>query len=124
MSNQSSYEWRRQLVWGLVVVALGLAFLLDQMGMVEIRGIWHYWPLLLVAVGVNRMIGYPTPKEFTSGLWTMFVGLWLFAVFEGMFGLTFWNSWPFMIIAGGIGMIIQPFVKQRFASNEESRNEK
>ncbi len=124
MNHQSSYEWRRQLLWGLVVVAIGLAFLLDQMEVVELRSIWHYSPLLLVVLGLNRLIGYPTPKQFTSGLWTMFIGFWLFAVFEGLFGLTAWNSWPFLIIVGGVIMIIQPFVKQRFASNEEPRNEK
>jgi hypothetical protein len=124
VENQTSYAWRRQLVWGLVVIALGLAFLLDQMDVVEIRAIWHYWPLLLVALGLNRMIGYPTPKEFTSGLTTMLFGLLFFALFEGMFGLTWRNFWPFAIIIGGLGMVIEPLMKQRFESNEEPRNEK
>ncbi len=96
MGNQSSYEWRRQLVWGLVVIAVGLAFLLDQMDMVEIRAIWHYWPLLLVALGLNRMIGYPTARDFCSGLWLAFIGVWLFASFENLYGLTFSTSWPFV----------------------------
>lgn len=124
MSNESSYEWRKQLMWGLVLICVGLAFFADQMGWAELRSMWHYAPLLLVIIGVNKMIGYPTARDFTSGLWLMFMGLWLFAVFERLFGLTFGNSWPIFIIASGVSMILEPFIKRRFAQNEESRNEK
>lgn len=111
-------------MWGVVLVFFGVTIFLDQMGLVEIHGMWHYWPLLLVVFGINKMIGYPTAKHFTSGLWMVFMGLWLFAVFEHLFGLTFRNSWPFVIIASGITMILEPFIKKRFAPNEEPGNEK
>ena len=123
MSTDNSYQWRKQLVWGLVLVGLGAAVYLDSVDLVEIDELWHYWPLLLVAVGVNKMIGYPTARDFTSGLWTMFIGLWLFAIFEGLYGLTFGNGWPFLIIAWGVRMILEPFIQQGFASNTESRHE-
>ena len=124
MNTESSYEWRKQLMWGLALVGVGVTIFLDKMDYIEIEGLWHYWPLVLVVLGVNKMIGYPTAKHFSSGLWTVFMGLWLFAVFEHMFGLTFRNSWPFVIIACGVSMILEPVIKRRFASNEESDNEK
>ena len=108
-------------MWGLALVCVGVAIFLDQMDMVEINGLWHYSPLLLVVFGINKMIGYPTAKHFTSGLWLMFMGVWLFAIFENMFGLTFRNSWPFGIIASGISMMLEPFIQKRFAANEELR---
>lgn len=123
MSKDSSYEWRRQLMWGLVLIGLGLAVFLDQMDLVEVRGLWHYAPLLLVVIGINKMIGYPTAKHFTSGLWMVFIGVWVFAVLEHIYGLTFGNSWPFVIIATGVTMILEPFIKRRFAANEERNNE-
>jgi hypothetical protein len=120
VNTENSYEWRRQLLWGLVLIGVGITFFLDQMDYIVVEGLWHYWPLLLVVIGINKMIGYPTAKHFTSGLWTMFVGLWLFAVIEHEFGLTFGNSWPLPIIACGITMVIEPLIKKRFAPNEES----
>ncbi len=111
-------------MWGLVLIGFGVAFLLDRMGMFDISELWHYWPLLLVVVGINKMIGYPTAKDFTSGLWTTFIGLWLFAVFESMFGLNWFNSWPIPIIFAGVVMIIEPFIKRRLAPNVELQNEK
>lgn len=119
-----SYEWRRQLVWGLLLIGLGLAFLLDRMDLFEVDELWHYWPLILVVIGVNKMIGYPTAKHFTSGLWLVFVGIWLFATFENLFGLTFGNSWPILIIGWGITLILEPVIQKRFAANTEVSDEK
>ena len=124
MSIESSYQWRKQVMWGLVLIGVGLVIFLDQMGYVEARGLWHYAPLVLVDFGINKMIGYPTARDFTSGLWMMFMGVWIFAVLEHMFGLTFRNSWPFVIIASGISMILEPLIKRRFAANEEISHEK
>jgi FtsH-binding integral membrane protein len=124
VSTDKSYEWRKQLMWGLALIALGVAIFLDQMDLVDIHSLWHYWPLLLVIGGVNKMIGYPTAKDFTSGLWSVLIGLWIFAVFEDMYGLTWRNSWPFVIIVTGITIILEPLIKKRFAPNEELKNEK
>ncbi len=123
MSTDKSYQWRKQLLWGLLLVGLGTAFFLDRTDLLELDELWHYWPLLMVVIGLNKMIGYPTARDFTNGLWTMFVGLWLFAIFEGVVGLTFRNGWPFLVIAWGVKLIVEPFIQQRFASHTESRHE-
>jgi hypothetical protein len=114
MKNEASYDLRRQVLWGLLLVGLGVAFLLDQMHIVAIESLWHYAPLLLVVIGINQTIGYPSGREFASGLWTAFIGLWLFAVLEGAFGLTFANSWPLFIIISGVTMAIRPLAERKF----------
>jgi hypothetical protein len=118
MNNHDAYRWRRQLVWGLLLVGFGVAVLLDQMGIADIESLWHYWPLVLVVIGINRTIGYPSARDFVSGLWTACIGIWLFATFEGLFGLTFWNSWPIFIIISGATMALEPIVARRFRSKE------
>ncbi|MES3020065.1 MAG: DUF5668 domain-containing protein [Pseudomonadota bacterium] len=123
MGKASSYAWRRQLLWGLLLVGFGAAIFLDMTGHLHIWDLWRYLPLVLVVVGVNKMIGFPTARHFTSGLWNLFIGVWLFFTLEGLFGLTFKNSWPFVIIAYGIGMILEPFIKARFPAHPESDHE-
>jgi Domain of unknown function (DUF5668) len=124
VSTDHSYYWRKQLMWGLLLVGLGAAFLLDRLDMFDIDELWHYWPLVLVVFGINKMIGYPSARDFSSGLVSFFIGVWLFATLEGVFGLTFRNSWPFLIIAWGVKLILDPFIERRFASNTESGHEK
>lgn len=119
MHTEEAYRWRKQAVWGLLLIAAGTVVLFDRLGYLDIGPVWdywHYWPLLLVVGGINQAIGSPTPRELGGGLWTAFIGLWLFACFEHVFGLTFGNSWPLFILAFGLKLVLQPLVARRFAS--------
>lgn len=117
MNTEDAYRLRKQVVWGLLLILVGGAVLLDRLGYMDAESLWRYWPLLLVVVGINQTIGYPSPKEFGGGLWLVFIGLWLFAVFEHLFGLTFRNSWPLFILAWGVKLVLDPFITRRFANN-------
>lgn len=119
MSTENAYTQRKQMMWGLVLIVVGVVVLLDRFDVLDIHDIWHYWPLLLVVAGINQTIGYPSAKEFTNGLWTVFTGLWLFAVFEGFLGLTFRNSWPLFILMWGVQLVLRPVIARRFPSAKE-----
>lgn len=124
MDTDTSYAWRRQLLWGVLIIVAGVTLVLDRMAIIELGTAWQYWPLILVVMGMNKMVGYPTARHFTDGLWLILMGLWLFAVVQGVFGLTWLNSWPLIIIAFGIKMVVEPLIKARFAPHRESRDEK
>ncbi len=119
MDTEQNYTTRKQIMWGLVLIALGVIFLLDRMNMVEAETLWHYWPLVMVVAGINQTIGYPSARQFRNGLWTIFTGLWLFAVFENLFGLTFRNSWPLFLLMWGVLMVLTPFFNRRFPQSKE-----
>jgi hypothetical protein len=120
VNSQNSYEWRKQILWGLILIGVGSLFFFDRYGMFEIDDLWHYWPLLMIPIGLNKMIPPTTAAHFTSGVWLVFFGLWLYANFEHLFGLTFRNSWPFLLIAWGIALVVGPLVSP---CNKEPRNE-
>lgn len=119
MDTEQNYTTRKQIIWGLVLIVLGVIFLLDRMNMVEAETLWHYWPLVMVVAGINQTIGYPSARQFRNGLWTIFTGLWLFAVFENLFGLTFRNSWPLFLLMWGVLMVLTPFFNRRFPQSKE-----
>lgn len=121
MHTEEAYRWRKQAVWGLLLIAVGTVVLLDRMYYIDAGAYWHwhYAPLLLVVVGINQTIGYPSPREFGNGLWTVFIGLWLFACFEHVFGLTFRNSWPLFILVWGVKLVCEPLVARRFANQAQ-----
>jgi hypothetical protein len=127
MHTEEAYRWRKQVVWGLLLIVVGTILLLDRLDYIDTGAYWnywHYWPLLLVVAGINQTIGYPSPREFGNGLWTIFIGLWLFACFEHLFGLTFRNSWPLFLLAWGVKLVFQPLIARRFALNHpENKHE-
>lgn len=123
MSNDTSYEWRKQVVWGLVLIAIGAIFLLDRLNFLDIHDLWQYWPLVLVFIGLTRMIGSPTPSEFTGGLWLVFIGTWLFVVFNNAFDVSFRNSWPVLLIGGGIVMVVKPLLEKRASQKKGNSHE-
>ena len=118
-TEKDAHCWRKQAVWGLLMIFVGTVVLLDRLYYIDAGAYWHYWPLLLVVVGLTQVMGYPNPREFGSGLWTIFIGLWLFACFEHIFGLTFRNSWPLFILAWGVKLVAQPFIARRFMLNQQ-----
>ena len=57
MSEQAQRSSTR-LVAGVAVMALGVLFTLDNIGIVQAREVLRWWPLLLVFLGVARVTGY------------------------------------------------------------------
>ncbi len=60
-----------RLVIGVSLIAAGLLFTLDNFGVIEIGSLWTFWPLILVAVGVTKLLA----RSFLSGLALVTVGL-------------------------------------------------
>jgi hypothetical protein len=44
------------LILGLAIVAIGVGLLLDNMGLFRIGDLWRYWPVILIAFGVSKVM--------------------------------------------------------------------
>ncbi|MCC2955208.1 DUF5668 domain-containing protein [Massilia sp. IC2-477] len=117
MHTEDAYSGRKQAVWGILMIAFGTFFLLDRMDFLDAETYWHYWPLALVIVGLTQLAGFPKPRDIGNGLWSIFIGLWLYACLGHVYGLTFRNSWPLFILAWGVKLVCQPFIERRLAAN-------
>lgn len=120
MDTQHRSHGRRQRLAGLLLIAAGAVFFLDQFGYVAIQDVWHYWPLLLIAIGAVRMLDARHANDVTSGLWTVLIGVWLCANLEGWLGMDFRTSWPFLLIAWGTTLLLRPLVAHRFANRPDA----
>lgn len=120
MDTQHASHWRRQRLTGLLLIAAGGVFFLDQLGYVEIQDVWHYWPVLLIGIGAVRMLDARHANDVTSGLWSVLIGAWLCANLEGWLGMDFRTSWPFLLIAWGATLLLRPLVARRFANRAQA----
>lgn len=91
-----------------MLLVAGCVSFLNYLGVLHLRNVWQYAPLLMVGFGVANMVFfYSQPRLFARGAMMSFMGLWLFAVFQGFAGLTFQNSWPLVLIAFGVRIILE-----------------
>jgi len=106
MEQTSSPHYRGSLVVGLILLAAGLIFLLDNFDVIYIgEPVSHFWPMIIVALGLVRIFQAENSCERRKGFGWLFFGLWLLVSVLHMFGLTFHNSWPLLLIGFGINAI-------------------
>ena len=94
-----------QVILGATLLLMGILFLLDNAGMIEMGPIWRQWPLLLVAAGVGKFFNADSNKEKIEAAWLGFVGFWLYISINHLLGLRFGTSWPILIIGWGITIL-------------------
>jgi hypothetical protein len=115
---------RRQLLWGLMLVAIGMLFLLERLDMLAIDGLWHYWPVLTAIFGIVKLMPPTSSRHILGGLWLMFFSAWWYVSYEHLWGLSFHDSWPFLLIAWGAGLVLEPLLQKYLTSNEEHGHER
>ena len=99
---------RAGLIWGVGLVVLGVGFLLVQQDILPRHYLytwWTWWPAIMLAIGVSRLVQPRRPDEIGGGVSMILFGLWLFANYFGWYGLTFRTSWPLALVAAGAGMM-------------------
>jgi hypothetical protein len=90
-----------RLVFGLAVIALGVLFTLDKMGVVDIGDYWAYWPVLLIAVGLGRLLQARCGHSRSSGLVWLCIGTAILLVNLDVVPDTVWHYWPVLLVLLG-----------------------
>src|SRR5271154_5596506 len=65
------------LFFGAIVVAIGVLLLLDNLGIFRFHDVWQYWPVLLVAYGVSRIVDARSPSGYVWGGVMTLIGAFL-----------------------------------------------
>jgi hypothetical protein len=102
------HKRRHQMIVGVTLVALGVAYLANRDDPETVATLWHYWPFVLAAFGIANMLPPTHGKQFVDGLSQVLFAAWFYVNFEGLWGMSFGNSWPLLIIVVGAGMVLQP----------------
>jgi predicted membrane protein len=91
-----------QLVAGLIILALGLLFLLDNLNIVETDRVFDYWPVILIVIGLTKMSQARSgSSRFVAGIW-VFVGVLFLLDQLDMIDFDIGDLWPvFLILLGG-----------------------
>jgi hypothetical protein len=111
---------RRRIVWGTLLIGIGIVLLLGQLGAAGVIPVAHWWPGILFAVGVVQMLFPERPRQFASGLTLILLSLWFFACIEHWYGLYYHNAWPLLLVIFGGEMVLIAALERSLARRRES----
>jgi hypothetical protein len=47
---------REGITGGLILISIGAIFLLNNLDILRIHDLWKYWPVILIAIGVGKLV--------------------------------------------------------------------
>lgn len=112
MKHESSHHFKLHILLGLLFIAAGVALLLVRSGILAPGFVRHYWPFLLVLYGIGRITMFPHTRAVISGLWLVFIGIWLYISIDHLWGLSFRETWPIVLILCGVGLILKNLLRK------------
>jgi len=90
---------RGGVVTGSILILIGIAFLLDHLGIISINYLWRFWPMFLVLAGVINLMS----RE--RRLWGIFLIVGGTLLQLNQLGITrfgWGDFWPMILIAVGL----------------------
>jgi hypothetical protein len=96
---------RGHVAVGAVIMVLGLLFLMDRLSIFEHAVIGFFWPGVLVAWGMTRIIWPSRPGQEVGGLWIALVGGLL--LLDQISVVRIGESWPVLVIVAGLVMMFR-----------------
>ncbi|MFN8587134.1 MAG: DUF5668 domain-containing protein [Candidatus Eisenbacteria bacterium] len=108
----------RGLVWGIGLIALGVAFLGMRQGVLPWPQLTVWWPAFVTVIGVAEIVGARTAKKLGSGVTMTLMSGYFFATVYHWKGLNWATSWPLALVAVGCGAVVEA-VASRFMPYHE-----
>ena len=94
------------MVAGLVFIAVGALLLLNQLGFFPHGIPLHFWPVVLVAVGLIKLLVGPDPGSRGVGVALIAAGTIVQTNDMGLTHISWGQAWPLFIIGAGVLMVI------------------
>ena len=93
------------IVPALIVIGIGVVFLLNNLNIFYMHDIWRYWPVILIAAGLAKMVDSPHSNGRLTGGVLIGVGGLFLADTLGFLNLSWRDFWPLVLIGAGLVML-------------------
>ena len=104
-----------QLVFGLLIVFVGIVFTLDELGVAGATNYLRYWPTALIIIGILKLLQARDGGGAFVGLLLTLVGSWLQAEELNLIRISLRDVWPIGLVLFG-GYLVWQGLQTRHAS--------
>jgi hypothetical protein len=96
------------LVFGVIIMFVGIVLTLDVLELVNARDILRFWPVALIAFGVANMTQAATRSGLVRGGLMTFFGLWWLLTMLHVLPSHSWRLfWPLLLVVAGGALVAQ-----------------
>ena len=110
MPDNRAVRFTPQLLVGLIVIAVGVLFTLDNLGITDAEQYLRYWPAGLIAIGLLKVA---QSRDGMGGAFGGFIfalsGTWLLLEQTEVVRLSFWDLWPVLLVMFGGYLVWQGY---------------
>ena len=94
-----------QLLMGLIIIAIGAIFTLNNLGIVDARQYVRYWPVALILVGVLKVWQARCGTGVFGGSLFILAGVWLLLETFRIVTINIFDLWPLLFVFFGASLI-------------------
>ncbi len=99
------YPLTGRLIFGFVVIALGVLFTLDNLGLLQADEILRWWPAMLLVYGLSRLTGLNCRQSTMPGIIFTLAGALLLLHEFDLIQVDPWDFWPVLLVVVGGSMV-------------------
>lgn len=99
-----------RLVFGLVLLLVGILSVTDQLDLIEADQIWRFWPVFLIVIGVSSELDSLRTRAGGGGYIVAAIGVWLLIANHRFMGLTHRTAFPIAIAIAGLGVMLHALI--------------
>jgi hypothetical protein len=114
---QPEYDYRQyrrpdagaaeRMVPAIVLIAIGAIFLLHNLHLFYAQELFRFWPAILIAVGVVKLVDSQDGRGRVGGGVLVGLGAVFLAQSLGYLDIRIWDLWPAILIAVGIALLFE-----------------
>lgn len=119
MDNNRLFRATPQLFIGLVVIAIGVLFTLDNLDVLDASRFIRFWPALLVAYGIIRLADTANPSGKVWGIIAISVGALMLLDRMDFLTFRFRDWWPLILVGIGGSMLFRSLTKRTARADTE-----
>jgi predicted membrane protein len=117
-----SSKSQTQFLLGIIIVAIGILALADNLSIFNFVNIFHFWPTLFIVLGFIKLSPPATAKQRLWGAGFIFAGIIMTLNSMGIIHSQLHDWWPLLLIILGIKMLFSEKHKNVFNSTEYLSN--